>query len=227
MASMLTLQAEGRTIFGKKLKLARGAGKLPVVVYGPKDKPLSLFVGAAEFKKLFATAGESSLITVKFGPESKDVLINEVVRHPVTSELIHADFYVVDKTKTITIAVPLTFTGVSPAVKDLGGTLVKVKHELEVETLPMNIPHNIEVNINLLLNLDSQILVKDLPIPTGVTVLGDAEAVVASISVAKEEPVEAPPVDLSSIEVEKKGKKDDDEATAGASDTIEEKNAQS
>ena len=89
----------------------------------------------------------------------------------------------------------------------------------------MNIPHDIEVDINLLLNLDSQILVKDLPIPTGVTVLGAADAVVASISVAKEEPVEAPPVDLSSIEVEKKGKKEDDDATAGTSDTIEEKNA--
>ncbi len=224
MAPMLTLQAEGRTVFGKKLKTIRQAGRLPVVVYGPKDKPVSLFVALSDFKKVFATAGESSLITVNFGEESKDVLINDVERHPVTSEPIHADFYVVDKTKTIKIGVPLTFTGISAAVKDLGGTLVKVKHELEVETLPMNIPHNITVDISLLTTLESQILVKDLAVPSGVTVLAQPEEVVASISVAEEEPVEVAPVDLSSIEVEKKGKKE--EEAGEASGTIEESNAQ-
>lgn len=209
---MLKLAAEKRTMFGKQLKALRADGKMPVVMYGAKDEATPLLVGAKEFKKLLHQAGESTMITVDAGDLQKDVLIHEVDFHPVSGEPRHADLYVVDKTKVVEVDVPLRFEGISPAVKDLGGILVKVLHELEIEVLPMHIPHDIEVDITALVALDSQILVKDLKIPTGVKVKLDPEAVVASISVAKEEPVEEAPVDLSAIEVEKKGKKEEEGA---------------
>ncbi len=205
---MLNITAEKRSIFGKELKSERQAGKLPVIVYGDKKDALPLFVQIGEFKKLLAKAGESTVLTVKTPDGDKDVLIQEVAWHPVTSEPLHADFYVVDKTKLLEINVPLTFTGVAPAVKDLAGILVKVLHELSIEVLPMNIPHEIEVDISKLINLDSQILVKDLKVSKEVKVLNNLDDVVAAISVAKEEVVEEAPVDLSAIEVEKKGKKE-------------------
>lgn len=216
---MLSIKAEKRSIFGKKLKRERQAGRLPVVVYGGKADAMPLFVQAGEFKKLLAGAGESTVVTVKTEFGDKDALIHEVAHHPVTGEPLHADFYIVDKTKTLKINVPLVFAGVAPAVKDLGGILVKVLHELQVEVLPMNIPHEIAVDIAKLSNLESQILVKDLPVNKDVTVLNSPDDVVAAISVAKDEPVETAPVDLSSIEVEKKGKKEDE---AGAESVGEE-----
>jgi large subunit ribosomal protein L25 len=207
---MLKLTAAERNIFGKKLATARLAGQLPVIMYGDKKAAQPLLVSLKEFKKVLAEAGESSLVTIEVGEKSTDVLIHEVVFNPVSDDPIHADFYIVDKTKKVEIDVPLHFEGVSPAVKDLGGILLKVLHELKVEVLPTDIPHNIVVDISTLVALDSQILVKDLPVSPKIEVKNAPEEVVAAISVAKEEPVEeVAPVDLSAIEVEKKGKKEE------------------
>lgn len=206
---MLSIKAEARSIFGKNLAAERASGKMPAVLYGAKDSATPLFLSLSEFKKLLHKAGESTVVTVDTGATKKDVLIQEVDYHPVTGEPLHADFYVIDKTKTIEINVPLQYEGTSAAIKDLGGILVKVLHELEIEVLPMDIPHDIKVDISALSTLESQILVRDLPIPKGVKVLNGPDDVVAAISVAKEE-VEAAPVDLSSIEVEKKGKKEEE-----------------
>lgn len=215
---MQKIMAEKRSVFGKKLKSVRLAGQMPAVLYGPKQETTALLLNTKEFKKLLATAGESSMVTIDAGEVKADVLIHDVTVHPVSGEPLHADLYAVDKTKTVKVKVPLRFEGVASAVKDLGGTLVKVLYELEVEVLPMNIPHDIEVDISKLVSLDSQILVSDLSVPKDVTVLSAPEEVVASIAVAKDEPVETAPVDLSAIEVEKKGKKveEGEEAAAAA-----------
>ncbi len=212
---MLKLVAQKRTAFKKDLKSARIGGQLPAVIYGAKDQPVSLFIDTKEFKKVLTLAGESAIVTVEAGDFKKDTLIQEVAYHPVSDEPIHVDFYVVDKTKTVMVDVPLVFDGVSPAVKDLGGTLIKVLHELEIEVLPTHIPREITVDIGNLLTLESQILVKDLKISADVKVLNDPEEVVASISVAKEEEVETAPLDLSAIEVEKKGKKPEEAEAEG------------
>jgi len=214
---MLKLAATKREKFGKQLKTARRAGELPVVMYGRKAKPVSLFVKMLEFKKVFEQAGESSVITVAGAGGDENVLIHEVAFNPVTSEPIHADFYVVEKNVALEVAVALEFAGVSPAVKELGGLLVKVLHELKIEALPQDLPPKISVDLASLATLESQILVKDLILPKGVKVLNDLEEVVASITVVAEEPVEeAASVDLSAIEVEKRGKEEKVEGGAGA-----------
>ncbi len=204
---MISLQAEERNIFGKQLKTARAAGRLPVVVYGRKTKPAPLFVKVQEFKKIFAAAGESSVITLQTPDGETAALVHEVAFHPVTSEPIHVDFYVVEKDVRLKIKVPVEFSGVSAAIKELGGTLVKVLHELEVEALPTDLPRGITVDLTPLATLESQILVSDLVLPRGVKAVNKADEVVAAVTVAKEEPVaEAATVDLSAIEVEKRGK---------------------
>jgi large subunit ribosomal protein L25 len=207
---MLTLRAEKRNLFGKKLKSAREAGRIPVVVYGGKEPAAAFFVSAGEFKKIITEAGESSIVSLETDGGKKDVLIHEIARHPLSGELVHADFYVIDKTKKIEVKVPLRFDGLSPAVKDLGGTLVKVLHELHIEALPFDIPREIVVDIAPLTTPESQILIKNLRVPAGIKVLNQPEEVVAAMSVTKEEVEEAAPVDLSTIEVESKGKKEEE-----------------
>jgi len=140
-----------------------------------------------------------------------DVLIHEVQYHPIKGQPIHVDFYVVQKDKKIEVDVPLVFEGVAPAVKELGGNLVKVMHELPIEVLPKDLPHDIKVDVSGLATFESQILVKDIKLPSGVTVLAELEEVVVSISKAGEEVVvEEAPIDLSQIEVEKKGKQEEE-----------------
>jgi large subunit ribosomal protein L25 len=135
-----------------------------------------------------------------------EVLIQDIDLDPVTDNVRHADFYVIEKGKKVTVHIPLEFAGVSPAVKDLGGILVKVLHELEIEAMPKDLPHNLSVDISKLATFEDRILAKDVTLPAGVTLLTKPEEVVASVSEAVEEVVEVAPVDLTAIEVEKKGK---------------------
>ena len=208
---MLTLTATPRSAFGKGLRKPRLAGQLPVVIYGRKQEALSFFVDGKDFARIHKEAGESTVIDFKASNASHDVLIYSVDYHPVSGEIIHADLYVVEKGKKVEVNVPLIYSGESPAVKSAGGVLVKVMHELPIEAKPADLPHDIEVDISTLTELDSQITVADLKLPAGVTAMVEADEVVVLISEAEEEPVEEEPIDLASIEVEKKGKKEEEE----------------
>jgi large subunit ribosomal protein L25 len=115
----------------------------------------------------------------------------------------------------VTVAVPLEFEGVSPAVKDLGGILTKVMHELELTCEPSDLPHAIHVDISALAALDSQIKVSDLQLPKSAELSVDADEVVAMISTAQEETEEAAPMDLSAIETSVERGKKEEEAAEG------------
>lgn len=209
---MFKLSAKLREISGKKVELLRDNGEIPAVVYGGKDEGKNIVLNRIEFKKVLKEAGESSIVSLDLGGKSVDVLIHEVQFGPVSGEPVHADFFVVSQDKEIEVDVPLVFEGVAPAVKELGGSLIKVLHELPISALPKNLPHDIKVDVSVLNTLDSQILVKDLKLPVGVTATVEADEVVASMTEAGEEVVEeVATADLSSIEVEKKGKKEEAE----------------
>lgn len=209
----LTLQAEKRDILGKKLAHKRSEGKLPVVIYGRKEKPASFFVDTKEFKKIFHEAGESTIVTLKTVDGDKSTLIHDIQFNVLTAEPIHVDFYVVEKDKKVEVNVPIVFIGESPAVKELSAVLLKVMHEVEIEALPTDLPHEISVDISVLKAIGDQIHVRDIKMPTGVASLSDLDEVVALVEEAREEEVEETVTpDLDSIEVEKKGKQTDPDA---------------
>ncbi|MDO8548176.1 MAG: 50S ribosomal protein L25 [bacterium] len=197
----------------------RRKGLLPAVVYGRSEASTPITINAKEFGKLFHAAGESTVISLKgLGTSTKDALIHEVDFDTLTGVPIHADFYAIEKGQKVTVSVPLEFDGISPAVKEKGGILTKIMHELEIECEPKDLPQAIHVDISVLVELDSQIHVSDLKLPASAKISAGLEEVVAMISVAKEEPVEevAAPVDLSAIEIsEDRGKKEEEGAPAG------------
>jgi large subunit ribosomal protein L25 len=204
---MLSLTVEKRD-----MKVGAGAlrktGKIPAVFYGPKEASTSIAVSAAEFKKVWKKAGESSVISLKDGKGAEhEVLIHEIDVHPLSGEPRHADFYVIEKGKKLRISVPLIYEGIAPAVKDKGGILVKVRREIEVEALPKDLPHEIKIDTVSLVELTDTITAKSLKLPSGVELKINPDEVIASIAEAKEEVEEAPAaIDMSAIEVEAKGK---------------------
>lgn len=211
---MVTLKAEKRE--SGKAAAARRAGLLPAVVYGKKEEAMPIAVDAKAFGKVLEEAGESTVIELEGLGAAKDVLLHDISYDPLTGTPTHADFYAFEKGQKVEVAVPLEFEGVSPAVKDLGGILVKVMHELEVEAEPKNLPHNLVVDISKLDTLESQLHVSDIALPAGVIAKADAEEVVAMISVAKEEPVEEAVTDISQIEIsEERGKKEEEAPAEG------------
>lgn len=207
---MFTLNAKTRDIKNNLDKL-RKVGELPAVFYGMGNASTSISIPNNEFKKIWKRAGESSTIKIITSDGSFDVLIHDVQVDPITEEPLHVDFLVIDLNKSIKVAVPLDFIGISDAVKNGLGVLVKVLHEIDIEALPKDIPHTLSVDISSLTGLDSQILVSDIVLPKGVKMITKEDEVVASIATQKEEKEETIPVDLSSIEVEKKGKKEETE----------------
>ena len=130
---------------------------------------------------------------------------------PLKNEPLHADFYIVEMDKPITAKVNLVFEGVSPAEKELGGILVKVRHDVDVEALPKNLPHELKVDVSKLIKLEDQIVIKDIDLPAGVKILAGENDVVVLIETPKEEIVEEKPITIEEVEVEKKGKKEEGE----------------
>ncbi len=195
----------------EKLETIRKNGFIPAVFYGKAQPATSISVSTSEFLKTWKEAGESSVVSLK-GEKNVDALIHDVMVDPVKGDILHADFYVFEKGKKVQVAIPVEFIGVSPAVKDLGGNLVKVIHEVMIEASPEKLPHNLEIDISSLTGLDSQLTASDIKLPSGVTLAIDPQEIVASISGPKGEEAEEPTVapDLSAIEVAKKGKKEEE-----------------
>lgn len=179
---MIGFKATIRKEFGKKLKKLRQGGKIPGILYGPKIKNLSLGLDLKEFEKVYLEAGESSLISLEADGKKFLVLIHDVEFDVLSRKPIHVDFYQPNLDEEITVAIPLVFEGEAGAVKDLGGTLVRNIHELEVKALPQNLPHELKVNVEKLATFEDNILVKDLILPQGVKTLKNPDEIVALVS---------------------------------------------
>ena len=208
---MLTLTATPRTLTGKSAaKALLQEGLIPAVVYGPKQEAISISLSLADFKRILRTGGESSVLELSgIGEGKMQVLIQEVDVDPVTSIPRHADLLALVKGAKVEVSVPLMFIGESEAVK-AGARLVKVLHELPIEAASADLPHEIEVDISVLAQDGDQIHVRDLKLPKGVTAMIDAEEVVVLTQIAEEEPEEAPALDMANIEVEQKGKTEEE-----------------
>lgn len=225
---MITLDIKKRDT-KEDVKKLRKEGFIPAVFYGKKQKSTSVSVPLKSFIKVWKEAGESTVVTLKEGATEYDALIHDIDLHPVTDVPRHADFYVFEKGQKIEVSVPLEFVGSSTAVKEMGGILVKVLYELKIEAAPKDFPREINVDISPLINFDARIFAKDLVLPAGVTLLEKPDEVVALVSEPKEEKEEVVPVDLTAIEVEKKGKEKDgatpEAAEGGAAGKPEAKDA--
>lgn len=169
-------------------KDSRRQGLIPAVLYGHGLPSKSIEVDSKKFGKILRTAGFSSLVNLKLNDGGEhSVLIRDVVHHPLKDAIIHADFYQVRMDEKIEAQVPLHFVGEAPAVKDLGGVLIRNLDAVKVTALPADLPHNIEVDISALSGFDKVIRVSDMTAPEGVVIDHSAEEVVALVQEPRSE----------------------------------------
>jgi large subunit ribosomal protein L25 len=207
---MTTLNGKNRNT-KESLDAMRAEGLLPAVFYGLGKESKSVTLNLKEFGIIYDQVGESQTFTLDVEGEKVDVLVHDVSRHPVSNSITHVDFLAIDTNKPIEVAVPFEFVGASEAER-AGGIITKTLYEVEVKALPANIPDSIEVDLSLLENEDSVIHLKELKIPANVELVNDPEKVVASVTIAKEEDEPESSEDaMANIEVEKKGKDDQNE----------------
>ncbi len=209
---MQVLIAKKREILGKKVKNLRKEGLIPAVLYGKKKTSTPITLKGNEFIKTWKSIGESSILTLEVDGKKENVLIHDVNFDPVKDGPIHADFLVVEMDKPIKVEVKIEFTGESPAIK-AGGSLIKVMHELHVEALPKDLPHEIFVDISSLTDMESSVKVADLLLPEKVKVLNNSGDIVVLVEAPKtEEQLKAEEAVTPSIEnIEVVGKKEKEE----------------
>jgi large subunit ribosomal protein L25 len=194
----LELKAEKRDILGKGVKPLRTKGFVPAELYGNGVENVHLTLSMADFEKVYKEGGENTIVNVKFGEESRPALIHDVQIDPVSQQYLAVDLYQVNLNEKIVTNVPLEFVGTSHAVEEMDGVLIKALDEVEVEALPMSIPHSIEVDISALDDFGKSITVGDLKAEGDFVIKTDPDAGVASVAEPREE--EEEPEEEMSVE---------------------------
>ncbi len=177
-----TLKAFPRQGGGKgAARKLRVTGRVPAVVYGHGDTPRAIAVDAHELWLLMAAVSTgTTIISLDLeGEGAQDVLIRDVQKHAYRPEVLHVDFFHVHAGESLTLKVPVRLVGSPYGVHTEGGVLDHVLYELEVQTLPRNIPDVIEVDVSALKVGDS-VRVSDV-VPGTFQIMNDADLPIASV----------------------------------------------
>jgi large subunit ribosomal protein L25 len=178
----LQIAVDARTASGKQTKRLRAGGIVPGVVFGKKAGSVPVQVDAKALELLYREAGRTSIIQVSVdGGAPTSVVIKNIQRNPLTGRALHVDFFAPDLTHEMTAEVPLAFTGTAPGVEATGGFLLTSIDRLRVKALPAEMPHEIAVDLEPLIDLDAMIKVSDIPTAASVTILNDPDELVAKV----------------------------------------------
>jgi large subunit ribosomal protein L25 len=204
----LEIQVEARIKQRKRdaRRLLR-AGKIPAILYGPKMAPVALALDKKEFSRRVAGLQGSHLVRMKSAATElaeKVALVKDMQFHPITDDVIHADFYEVDLSARIQVHVPLHFVGKAVGIVN-GGILQPILREIEVECLPLDIPEFFDVDVSAL-DIGDSVHIEDLQMPEGVVSLAEDNLALVTVvpptvetdatTAAPAEGVVAAPVDV-------------------------------
>ncbi|HEU4322047.1 MAG TPA: 50S ribosomal protein L25 [Roseiflexaceae bacterium] len=204
MSEKQSLTLEQRTLVGKKVNRLRRAGIIPATVYGKGVGPFAVQVNARTFNALFRKAGKTSLVELSIpGQPIQSAFIHAIQRHPVTREIMHADFWVMDLKTEISVEVPVHLVGESPLAARGDAVINHTLNTVTVHALPADVPQYVEADVSVLDGLDKNVHVRDLVIPGGkATILTDGDQVAVSITPARTEAEESPTGDEAPAEPE-------------------------
>jgi large subunit ribosomal protein L25 len=183
----LTTRADHRS---RAVRRLRRDGKVPGVIYGGGDEPVSFEVDARIFRNTLASSGAVIEVTLDGGGATQPVVVKDLQRHPVRGDIMHADLLRIDMKVAIQTTVTLELVGIeqAPGV-DEGGVLSQEGREIAIEALPGDIPDVIRHDVSGM-QINDTLLLESLTAPPGVTFVDDGDTVIATITPPTLEPVE-------------------------------------
>lgn len=197
MSKNISLQADARTLFGRKTKQLRKQGVVPANIFGRDFKSVAIQVNKRDFIKVYNEVGETGIVDLQVEKKTLPVLISDMHMDPVSEDVLHVDFRHVNLKQKITANVPLEAVGEAPAVKEKNAVFVQNLDEIEVEALPTDLPDQIEIDLSKLVEIGDVITVADLKVSDKVEILADPETVVAGAQEQQEEEVEEAPTEAA------------------------------
>lgn len=178
----------------EKNKEIRADKKLPAVVYGKNQEPISLVLNYSEFLKLFRKAWESNIINLNVAWKEIEVLVHETQKEPVTGDFIHVDFYALTRGETLNTKVNINLVWESNAVKE-GGILEELNKEIEIKCLPKDLIDHFDVDISKLKEFGDNIKVSDLNLWEKFEIITPADEVLVLVAKPKVEAISDETVD--------------------------------
>jgi large subunit ribosomal protein L25 len=180
--STTTLVANPRTESGSaNARRLRNQGHIPGVIYGQGMTPISVTVERRDLRlALSGPAGVNTVLSLQVGGTSYPAVVKELQRHPVKRTVSHIDFLQVNMNEEITVNVPLRLEGEAKAVVSEGGLVDPAVDTIEVSCTPGNMPDEFTIDITDM-TIDTVIRLQDVPMPNGVTPLGDPEMPVVTV----------------------------------------------
>ena len=212
----ITLRATLREGRGKNdARRARRDGKVPVTIYGGEGETVAALASLGELAAILRSdSGRNTIFTLDVeGVGASEVMFADRQIDPVRMRLIHADFKRLVKGEKIEATVPLRLFGEPIGVREQSGVLEQIVREIEIRCEPREIPEALEVDVSNL-GVHDVLRVSDIPRDEKIEILEDADAVIATVGIVKEEVVVAPPVEgevPAEPEVIGKGKKEEEE----------------
>ncbi|MBB5063189.1 50S ribosomal protein L25 [Granulicella mallensis] len=187
----------------------RVSGLIPAVVYGAGQESVAVTVDPRVITKiLYSESGHNTIFDLAIeGKGTNKVMIVDWQHEPIKGKLLHIDLKRIAMDKAMRVSIPVQLIGVPVGVKSNGGVLGQVLHEVEVECLPGDIPDHIDIDVTNL-DINGAIHISDLPHSDKLKFLGEEDALVAHVTIAKEEAAVEPVAGPSEPEVAKKGKQD-------------------
>ncbi|HEU4847510.1 MAG TPA: 50S ribosomal protein L25 [Rubrobacteraceae bacterium] len=186
MADNVDLQARPREERGKNAaRRLRASGMLPAVLYGDGDGvSTALAVPDRVVDYTLQHIGDNALYDIDLGAGGSTARIVDVHRDPVSGRLLHVDFAPVDMQRRIEVTVPLHVVGEAPGTEE-GGVLQQVAYEVQIETLPGDIPQELILDVSSL-GMNENLTLADLRLPEGITLVSDPEEVAAIVTAPTE-----------------------------------------
>ena len=186
VSNTATLSAEtGRATGSAASRRLRAADRIPAVLYGHGMEPISLSVARRDLRvALSGPAGQNTILSLNISGTSYNAIVKEMQRHPVRRTVAHIDFVQINLSEEITMQVPVHLVGTAKAVVSAGGLVDPAVDTIEVRTTPANVPNEISIDISDL-TPDSVIRLSDIPMPAGVSAIGDPEMPVVTVLMSR------------------------------------------
>lgn len=190
---METITLEKRDILGKKSQSLLSQGFIPAVVYNAKGESTNVKIESSIAKRLVKIATSTTIFEAKFGDKLSKVLVKDVDLNPVTEEIRHIAFFEIDENKEMVFSIPFEIIGISPAVKNNLGILVKVMPSIDVRCKLSDLKPSIVVDISKLEHPGQIIEVHDIELPEGMHFINKEieQATIVTITEVQKEEVAA------------------------------------
>lgn len=179
------LQVAPRTVLGKKVAALRRSGVTPANVFGHKIESTAVQADTVVLTHLLKGMTRNAILNLKVEGESgaRNVVIRQISRDPVSTQILHVDFYQIDLKEKMSADVPVVLEGISDAVTTFGGVLLQTLESISVEALPADIPTQFVADVTVITQLEGAIHVRDLAIDESkVTLMTDLDVVVARVA---------------------------------------------